>query len=205
MKNSTFDSIVIGSGTSAYFCITALNQAGRKVAVIDEREYGGTCALRGCQPKKYLVANAEAVAMANHLVGKGIDQSSGTHWQALQALKNEFLDGIPEGEVEEFNNAGIATYSGRAMLVGRNEVEVDGQRLAAEHIVLATGASPRKTVIPGSEHTHDSEYFLNLAELPERVLFIGGGYISFEFAHVTAQAGGHATILHRVSLSAESV
>ncbi len=135
--------------------------------------------------------------MANHLVGKGIDQSPGTHWQALQALKNEFLDGIPEGEVEEFNNAGIATYSGRATLVGRNKVEVDGQRIEAEHIVLATGASPRKTVIPGSEHTHDSEYFLNLAELPERVVFIGGGYISFEFAHVTAQAGSRATILHR--------
>ena len=197
MVNNTYDSIVIGSGTSAYFCITALNQAGRKVAVIDEREYGGTCALRGCQPKKYLVANAEAVAMANHLVGKGIAQAPRTHWQGLQALKNEFLDGIPEGEVEEFNNAGIATYSGRATLVDRNEVEVDGQRLAAEHIVLATGATPRKTGIPGSEYTHDSEYFLNLAELPERIVFIGGGYVSFEFAHVATQAGSRATILHR--------
>ena len=197
MANHTFDSIVIGSGTSAYFCITAINQASRKVAVIDEREYGGTCALRGCQPKKYLVANAEAVAMANHLVGKGIAQAPRTHWQALQALKNEFLDGIPEGEVEEFNNAGIATYSGRATLVDRGEVEVDGQLLAAEHIVLATGATPRKTGIPGSEYTHDSEYFLNLGELPERIVFIGGGYVSFEFAHVTAQAGGRATILHR--------
>ena len=132
MKNNTFDSIVIGSGTSAYFCITALNQAGRKVAVIDEREYGGTCALRGCQPKKYLVANAETVAMANHLVGKGIAQPTRTRWEALQALKNEFLDGIPEGEVEEFNNAGIVTFSGRATLIAGNEVEVDGEQLAAK-------------------------------------------------------------------------
>ncbi len=69
------------------------------------------------------MANAEAVALANHLVGKGIEQAPKTHWQALQTLKNEFLDGIPEGEVEEFNNAGIATYSGRAALVGRNEVD----------------------------------------------------------------------------------
>ncbi len=67
MPSNSFDTIVIGSGTSAYYCINALNQAGQNVAVVDERPYGGTCALRGCQPKKYLVANAEARAMAKHL------------------------------------------------------------------------------------------------------------------------------------------
>ena len=132
MTDIHYDAIVIGSGTSAYFCITGLNEAGRKVAVIDERPYGGTCALRGCQPKKYLVANAEAVAMAHHLVGKGIEEGPRTDWQALQALKNEFLEGKPEGEVKDYNEAGIATYSGRATLVGPNEVAVGDDRLTAE-------------------------------------------------------------------------
>ncbi len=197
MEKNKFDTIVVGSGTSAYYCIMALNKAGQKVAVIDEREYGGTCALRGCQPKKYLVANAEAVAMAKHLVGRGIDKAPKTQWHALQKLKNEFLSGIPEGEIEEFNNAGVTTISGRAKLVGKNEVEVNGQKLSAKNIVIATGANPRKTVIPGSEFTQDSEYFLNQKELPERIVFIGGGFVSFEFAHVSAQAGSQATILHR--------
>ena len=197
MTTHAFDTIVIGSGTSAYFCITALNKSGQKVAVVDERPYGGTCALRGCQPKKYLVANAEAVAMASHLSGIGLTAPPRTDWAALQKLKNTFLDGISEGEVEEWNAAGITTFSGKAQLVGQDEVAVNGETLKAKHIVLATGAVPRTTDIPGSQHTRDSEYFLNQPELPKRILFIGGGYISFEFAHVAARAGSKVTILHR--------
>lgn len=102
ISSNSFDTIVIGSGTSAYYCINALNQAGQNVAVVDERPYGGTCALRGCQPKKYLVANAEARAMAKHLDGLGLSNTPQTDWSALQELKNAFTDGISEGEVEEF-------------------------------------------------------------------------------------------------------
>jgi glutathione reductase (NADPH) len=197
MTDNLFDTIVIGSGTSAHFCLTTLNKAGQKVAVVDERDYGGTCALRGCQPKKYLVANAEAVAMAKHLHGKGIDQIPMTNWQGLQSLKNEFLDGISEREVKSFKEAGISTFSGHAQLVDKNVVKVNGQQLTAKNIVIATGSTPRITHIAGAEYTHDSEYFLNMAELPERIVFIGGGFISFEFAHVAAQAGRQVTILHR--------
>ena len=197
MPSNSFDTIVIGSGTSAYYCINALNQAGQNVAVVDERPYGGTCALRGCQPKKYLVANAEARAMAKHLDGLGLSNTPQTDWSALQELKNAFTDGISEGEVEEFEKAGIKTFHGRATFSGPNSVTLAGQNLEAKNIVLATGASPRKTDIPGSEHAHDSEYFLNMADLPKRILFVGGGYISFEFAHVAVQAGAEVTILHR--------
>lgn len=197
MQTHTFDTVVIGSGTSAYFAITALNKAGRKVAVVDELPYGGTCALRGCQPKKYLVANAEAVAMAGQLSGIGLTEPPTTDWAALQKLKNEFLDGVPDGEVKEFNELGVATFFGSATLVGPDEVEVGGDRLKADHIVLATGAVPRASGIPGGAFAHDSEYFLNQAELPARIVFIGGGYISFEFAHVATRAGSTATILHR--------
>ena len=72
MSESPLDVLVIGSGTSAHYCAHGLREAGKTVTVVDEREFGGTCALRGCQPKKYLVANAEAIAMASHLVGRGI-------------------------------------------------------------------------------------------------------------------------------------
>ena len=195
-----FDTIVVGSGTSAYNAVDGLNKAGQRVAIVDERPYGGTCTLRGCQPKKYLVSNAEAVAMARHLAGKGIAGKPETDWQSLQALKNAFLEGQSEGEVKRWQEAGVTTFRGRAVMSGENEVTVDQKRLTAQHIVLATGATPRRTEIPGSEHVHDSEYFLNLPDLPNRILFIGGGYISFEFAHVAIHAGAEeVTILHRSS------
>lgn len=197
MTTHIFDTIVIGSGTSAYYAITKLNEAGQKVVVVDERPYGGTCALRGCQPKKYLVANAEAIASARHLEGKGLTNVPTNDWKALQAHKNEFLEGRSEGEVDEFQKMGVTTLSGKAHFVGLNKIEVNGEHYKAANIVVATGATPRKSDFPGTELTHDSEYFLNLPELPKRIVFIGGGYISFEFAHVAAQAGAEVTILHR--------
>ena len=89
MSESPLDVLVIGSGTSAHYCAHGLREAGKTVTVVDEREFGGTCALRGCQPKKYLVANAEAIAMASHLVGRGIASAPVCDWPALQRLKNE--------------------------------------------------------------------------------------------------------------------
>ncbi|MFT4548533.1 MAG: glutathione reductase (NADPH) [Verrucomicrobiales bacterium] len=193
-----FDAIIIGSGTSAYYAATGLLKGDKSVAIIDERPFGGTCALRGCQPKKYLVANAEAIASAQHLVGKGIDAAPHTDWPALQALKNEFLDGHSEEALKDWQDEGVATFRHRATLSGPNEVTLDdGRKLTAERIVLATGSSPRPTDIPGSEHLHTSDDFLSLPELPRRITFVGGGYISFEFAHVAARAGAEVTILHR--------
>ena len=200
MNHQEFDTVVIGSGTSAYYAVDGLNKAGRRVAIVDERPYGGTCSLRGCQPKKYLVSNAEAVAMASHLVGRGIVAGPKTDWQSLQALKNEFLDGLSEAEVKDWQEAGVTTFHGRAVMSGEDEVTVGHDRLNAQHIVLATGSTPLRSEIPGGEHIRDSEHFLNLPDLPSRIVFIGGGYISFEFAHVAIHVGAEkVTILHRSS------
>lgn len=200
MNHQEFDAVVVGSGTSAYYAVDGLNKAGRRVAIVDERPYGGTCALRGCQPKKYLVSNAEAVAMASHLVGRGIVAGPKTDWQSLQALKNAYLDGRSEAEVKDWQEAGVTTFHGRAVMSSEDEVTVGHNRLKAQHVVLATGATPRRSEIPGAEHVRDSEHFLNLPDLPNRIVFIGGGYISFEFAHVAIHVGAEkVTILHRSS------
>lgn len=200
MNHQEFDTVVVGSGTSAYYAVDGLNKAGRRVAIVDERPYGGTCALRGCQPKKYLVSNAEAVAMASHLVGRGIVAGPKTDWQSLQALKNAYLDGRSEAEVKDWQEAGVTTFHGRAVMSSEDEVTVGHNRLKAQHVVLATGATPRRSEIPGAEHVRDSEHFLNLPDLPNRIVFIGGGYISFEFAHVAIHVGAEkVTILHRSS------
>jgi glutathione reductase (NADPH) len=193
-----FDTVVVGSGTAAYFAADGLNRAGQRVAIVDERPFGGTCALRGCQPKKYLVSNAEVVAMASHLVGRGIQGAPKTDWQALQNLKNAFLNGRSEAELAQWRKAGVLPFQGHAVMTGETEVTVSDHRLRANHIVLATGSVPRPLSIPGNQYIRDSEYFLNMPELPERVVFIGGGYIAFEFAHIAAHAGAReVTILHR--------
>lgn len=200
MKNHHFDTIIVGSGTSAYYAASILNQAGQKIAMADERPYGGTCALRGCQPKKYLVCNAEAIAMTQDLVGRGIESAARSNWKSLQALKGEFLEGRSEGELKDWKEAGVTTFIGHAQMTGETEITVGEDVLTASNIVLATGAAPRRATIPGADLVHDSEYFLNLPELPKRITFIGGGYISFEFAHVAIHAGAEeVTILHRSS------
>ncbi len=198
MKNNQFDTLIIGSGTSAYQVASRLNKAGQSVAIVDERPYGGTCALRGCQPKKYLVCNAEAVAMASHLVGQGIEDKPKTNWQALQSLKNKFLEGRSEAELKDWQKEGVTTFQERAKLTGPNEVQIGDHSVTAKHIVIATGATPRRAKIEGSEHIRISDDFLELESLPERITFIGGGYISFEFAHAAIHAGAkEVTIIHR--------
>lgn len=197
MNELRTDVLIVGSGTSAHYCAHELRAAGKSVLVAEEREFGGTCALRGCQPKKYLVANTEAIAMASHLVGRGIESAPRCDWPALQALKNEFLDGIPEGTVQGFEEAGIGVLRGRARFVAEDAVEVGETRVRAGHVVLATGSSPSRSDIPGADLAGTSDDFLNLPTLPGRIVFIGGGYISFEFAYVASRAGAAVTILHR--------
>ena len=86
---------------------------------------------------------------------------------------------------------------GHARFMADDAVQVGDEIVRAAKIVLATGSTPRKAGIPGEEHVGTGDDFLNLRELPARIVFIGGGYISFEFAHVAARAGAKATILHR--------
>ena len=157
MEDTEYDVIIVGSGTSAHHCAMELTDAGKRIAMIEERPYGGTCALRGCQPKKYLVANAQAVASASHLVGQGIAAAPKTDWRGLQELKQQFLDGLSEEVVDGFQSAGIDTFHGHAQMVGPNTVEVGEKRINAKHIVIeATSRIPNLSVL--SSDSHNVEY-----------------------------------------------
>jgi len=201
MGMEKFDVVVVGSGTSAYYVVNGLMQnTALRIAIVDERPYGGTCALRGCQPKKYLVSNAEVVASVAHLLGRGIEGQVATNWEALQELKNEFLDGRSEADQAHWEKVGVTTFNGTARMIAEDQINVGGHILQARTIVLATGALPNHQEIEGGEHVCDSERFLNLERLPDRVLFIGGGFITFEFAHVAIRAG--ASRVHIMQRSA---
>lgn len=192
-----FDLVVIGTGSAASTVASRCRKAGWQVAIVDSRPFGGTCVLRGCDPKKVLVGAAEAVDWSHRLEGRGTRNRVRIEWTDLARFKRTFTDPIPAKREESFAKAGIVARHGRARFVGPTAVQVGDAVLAARHVVIAAGARPADLGIPGAEHAITSEQFLDLAALPGRIVFMGGGYVSFEFAHVAARAGAQVTILHR--------
>src|SRR5579884_1367963 len=192
------DVVVIGTGSAGSTVAYRCRRAGWSVAIVDKRPYGGTCALRGCDPKKVLVGAAEAVDWGRRMQGKGVAAPGlAIDWPELMRFKASFTDHVPPDREEGFRAAGIATYHGTATFVGPTTVRVDGEALTGRYVVIAAGARPQTLGIPGEEHLVTSERFLSLPALPRRILFVGGGYIAAEFAHIVARAGAEATIVHR--------
>ncbi len=193
----TYDLVVIGTGVASG-AASRCRERGWTVAVIDSRPPGGTCALRGCRPKKILVSAAEAVHAARDLEGKGVRAAGvAIDWPALMRSKRAETGPLPDIYAEGYARAGIEALRGRARFVGPTSLAVNGDRLTARRVLIAAGARPVPLGIPGAEHVAASDDFLDLDPLPARVVFVGGGYISFEFAHVALRAGAQVTILHR--------
>lgn len=192
-----FDLVVLGTGTAARVAAMRVRAAGRTVAVVDCKPYGGTCALRGCDPKKMLIGGASVIDHARRMRGKGVAGDGHIDWPALMAFKRGFTDPVPQKHEESYAAKGIATLHGKAQFTGPNSVDINGQALDAGHIVIATGALPVRLGIPGAEHVIDNEDFLALDALPQRIVMIGGGYIATEFSHIAARAGARVTVLQR--------
>ena len=193
-----FDVIAIGTGSAASAVASRCREAGWQVAIVDSRRFGGTCALRGCDPKKVLVGAAEAVDWTRRMKGKGA-QAANLHidWPELMRFKRSFTEPVPKRREEVFEKAGIAAFHGTARFAAQTTVQVGEETLEGRYVVVATGQVPADLEIPGVEYLTTSDQFLELNELPRRILFIGGGYIAFEFAHLSAVAGSQVTVLHR--------
>ncbi len=195
--SKAFDLVVVGSGSAGHTAAITCRERGWSVAIVDERPFGGTCVLRGCDPKKVLVNAARVVDDAQRLVEKGIlDRVPALRWSELMRFKRTFTDPMPEQRREIYEKAGIAAMHGRASFANERTLLVNGETLEAKHVVIASGAMAQH-VAPGDDLLIDSEGFLDLEELPPSLIFVGGGYIAFEFAHVAARAGAKVTILHR--------
>ena len=191
-----YDVIVIGTGASgsnvAYLC----KSAGLDVAIIDHSPFGGTCALRGCNPKKVLHGAAHVAELAGNM-GKVLEGSVVIDWEKLIEFKKTFTEKTPAQREKGFKDSGIAAFKGTASFTGENSLSVNNEKLSAEFIVIATGSIPRELNFPGAELLTTSDIFMENTMLPEEIIFIGGGYISFEFAHISAKAGAKVKILHR--------
>ncbi|EKY4026010.1 NAD(P)/FAD-dependent oxidoreductase [Listeria innocua] len=199
MTEFTYDVVIIGSGASGTTVAFEAQAAGLKVAIVEERSWGGTCVLRGCDPKKVLVGAAEARNLSTRLRGKGIKEAATISWTDLMAFKETFVEDVPESRLESFQEAGIETFFGPASFQNENTLQVGNDILSAKKIVIATGATPNTLKVEGQEHIQTSDDFLSLEKLPDSVVFIGGGYISFEFASIALAAGRDVHIIHHNS------
>ncbi len=190
-----YDVFVIGTGTAgksvAYDCAAE----GMKVAIADNREFGGTCANRGCDPKKVLVKITEALQLSENLKGKGIVSVPKIDWQDLQKFKATFTKKVPAKTEENLKKAGIEMYHQSPKFLDENTLLVEGKTIKAKKIVIATGQKPMDLKIPGREHLNISDDFLEMEEMPESIVFVGGGYIGMEFAHIAARCGAKVTII----------
>ena len=190
-----FDIIIIGGGNAGFGVSQIAQPAGKSIAFIESDEFGGTCPNRGCTPKKVLVAAAHAMHEIEIAGTHGIEVGEAKlNWNALIDRKNDMIDFIP-GAMEDLAKSRGQVFRGQAKFVGSNTVEVNGQQLEADNIVIATGSITRPLSIPGAEYLITSDDVLSERDLPEDVVFIGGGVIAMEFSHVYSRAGAKVTIL----------
>lgn len=189
------DLVVIGTGTAAMVAAGRARSAGKSVGVVDFRPLGGTCALRGCDPKKMLVGAADALDHAKRMQHKGVAGALRLDWGDLMKFKRGFTDAIPQKREEGFLRQGVSVFHGHARFVSPDTIAVDDQELRARHVLIAAGAEPVRLNIPGEDNLIDNERFLELEQLPQRIVLVGGGYIAAEFSHIAARAGAQVTIL----------
>lgn len=194
---SDFDLMIIGTGVAGRAAADEAIVGGLRTALIDERDFGGTCALRGCEPKKLLVAGVEPIERIRAQAGNGATGTASLDWRRLIEFKRTMTDPMPEMIAKAYAEQGVTTLHGSASFISPTSLQVGDSTYATEHILVATGAIPMPLGIPGQELVIDSERFMTLDALPERVAFIGGGYISFEFAAMARAAGSEVSILHR--------
>ena len=196
MSQRQFDLIVVGTGAAGSSAAMPCAKAGWKVAIVDLEPFGGTCALRGCDPKKALRAGAEVIDLADRMRNV-VDGSVALNWARLAAFKRSFTDGVPQHSEQSFRDAGISTFHGRARFIDAHTFKIAGETIWADHVVIAAGSMPRPLDFPGAEHLITSTQFMELDDLPARIAFIGGGFISFEFANMAARAGREVHIIDR--------
>jgi glutathione reductase (NADPH) len=196
MSRKNFDLVVIGTGTGGISVASKCVKAGMSVAIIDSKPFGGTCALRGCDPKKILVGFVDTLDQVKRFNGVGLDGSVKINWEQLIKFKEAFTSPIPHKREDMFKSQGIEAFHGEAKFSNPNTIHVGKDTLVGKKILIATGAKAMDLPFEGQEHLLDNEQFLNIKTLPRRILFVGGGYISMEFAHICIRSGAEVTLIN---------
>jgi len=196
-----FDLFVIGGGSAGVRCARISAGHGAKVAIAEERFWGGTCVNVGCVPKKLLVQAGEYGAWADDAAGFGWSIKKGPHdWAKLIAAKDREIGRLNGLYRRLLDNGGATVFEARATFVDPQTLEIAGKRVTAERIVIATGGHPVRPDIPGAALGIVSDDAFYLPNMPRRVTIIGGGYIAVEFAGIFAHLGAAVELVYRQML-----
>ena len=198
MGTYDFDLFTIGAGSGGVAGSRRAGSYGAKVAIAESVRVGGTCVLRGCVPKKLLVYASEFARAFDDAAGYGwrVGETS-VDWAEMIGRKDRELDRLNGIYIAMLKNVGVQIIDGRARLVDPHTVEIDGRRVTAETILVATGGRPLRPAMPGIELTMTSDDILDMKELPKRLVVVGGGYIAVEFAGIFRNLGCEVTEIIR--------
>jgi len=190
-----FDLLILGSGPAGDDLAKKAAEAGKSVAVIDGL-FGGTCALKGCTPKKAMESITSIYWEAKHAQGKGFDKNiAPIEWRSLMAHKAKFTTLVPGGTKRKYKRYGITAIEGYGTFKDEQTVIVNKKEYTGKHIIIATGGKPTPLPFPGADHLITSYDFFELDELPKKIAIVGGGYIGFELSHIIRACGSDVTIL----------
>ncbi|MGA8053733.1 MAG: glutathione-disulfide reductase [Burkholderiales bacterium] len=198
MSTFDYDLFVIGAGSGGVRASRMAAGYGAGVAIAEAYRFGGTCVIRGCVPKKLLVYASHFRDEFEDARGFGWEvQGARFSWPALIAAKDKEIARLEGVYRTLLGNAGVAVFEGRARVLDPHTVEVAGRRFTARYLLVATGGHPFVPEIPGREHCITSNEAFHLADLPKRVIVVGGGYIAVEFAGIFHGLGAEVTLLYR--------
>jgi glutathione reductase (NADPH) len=183
VSTSSFDLISVGGGSGGLACAQRAAEYGAKTAVIESHRLGGTCVNVGCVPKKVMW---NAAGLALHVADAkdyGFDvAAAGSDWAMLKVKRDAYVRRLNDIYERNLNAKGVAYVRGAARFLDAHSVEVNGERLSARHIVIATGGRPRVPQLPGADLGITSDGFFALEARPQRVAVVGSGYIACELA-----------------------
>jgi pyruvate/2-oxoglutarate dehydrogenase complex dihydrolipoamide dehydrogenase (E3) component len=207
LSNSThYDAIVIGAGQAGGPLSTAMAREGHKTAIIERKHVGGTCINVGCTPTKTMVASARMAYLARRSADYGVHTGPVTVdmqsvWQRKQAIVESWREGSQRRITD---TEGVDLLMGEARFTGPKTVEVrlnqgGTLQLAADTVVINSGARPSIPPIEGLDGVPylDSTSIMELGEVPEHLLVIGGGYVALEFGQMFRRFGSEVTLIQR--------
>ena len=193
-----YDMIAIGAGSGGLSAVERASEYGKKCAVVEVNQVGGTCVNVGCVPKKVMWFAANAAQTIKNSNGFGFDISiDNFSWKKLKEGRENYINGINEWYDGYLEKLGIDYFHGFGKLIDKNTISVNGENLTADTIVLSPGGEPSVPKIEGAKYGITSDGFFELNELPKRVAVVGGGYIGVELAGVLNSLGSEVSLFVR--------
>jgi len=192
-----YDVVVLGSGVAGGVAARELKAQGLSVALLEPGLLGGTCPLRGCEPKKVMFDALDPIIRCKNQSGHGLHGQPNLDWPELVNFKNSFTEPVPEKIQRSLSKNSIDLFAAQGRFVSPDTVLAGSEQIKGNCILICTGARPRKLDFPGSEHITPSYGFFDLKSLPKSMVVIGGGYIAFEFAHMAIRAGVKVSLIVR--------